>query len=369
MALLILTAFAACGSAKTETEPEYHVIGPSAATAPSDNYYYNALSDEEKRGYDKIKQSAADFVDYVTFDDKLTDYQISKLFRLVYTQENSIFWLSEVAAPNQTTNSIKMTFRYNPSDVKYMQSTLDDKVQTIIDGAPEKDAFVQILYIHDYIVLNSTFVETSENSNSAYGALIDGKAQCEGYAFAFGMLAKKLGFKVVTVTGTSKTGESHAWNKIFAGENWYNVDCTWDDPEISFDNPKYLRHFYMCVPDRDIMGISHFEDTTYVNAPAAISMEYNYFTRENLLFSSSEAGEKSVSDQIAKIQLTRGTECEVRFDNEKAYLNAKNDLFKTGGLKAAIDRINKEKNANIDTCFHSEDDNLYIIHISLVYKK
>jgi hypothetical protein len=201
-----------CTDKIAEAVPEYRVIGQSITAGESDNYYYNNLSETEKRGYDKIKNAAANFEDYITFDDPLTDFQIIKLFHLVYTNENGIFWLSELASANQEQNSLKVTFRYNSGDAKAMQTKLDTKIREILADTPEKDSYKQIKYIHDYLVKHVDFTETGKNTHSAYGAIIDGTAQCEGYAFAFALMAKKLGYECITVTGTSKNGDSLAWN-------------------------------------------------------------------------------------------------------------------------------------------------------------
>jgi hypothetical protein len=364
-------------------EPEFKVIGPSAVTPETNSFFYNALPIEEKRGYDKIKQAAADFEANVTFDDPLTEYQIIKLFRLVYTGEPAIFWLSELASPSQDNNSLKLNFRYSKDDARAMQIKLEDKLRRIAADAPEaakenaapekqrRADFERILYMHDVIVENTDFTPAGQkeykNTNSAYGAFLDGAAQCEGYAFAFALLAQKMGFECVTVTGKSAEGETHAWNKIFADGNWYNVDTAWDDPVIEFENPGYKRYFYMCVPDRDIMGSTHFEDTAYVSSPPAIANSMNYFTMEKMLFSDSTAGEAALYNQIAKNVLTRATECEIRFENDKAFALAHSKLFADGGLQALINRVNTEKNGGVKTAYHSKDDNLYIIHLSLVY--
>jgi hypothetical protein len=360
-----------------EDEPEFRVIGSSVVTPESDNFFYNALPDPEKRGYDKIKQAAADFEEVITFDDPLSEHQIKKLFKLVYTQEPAVFWLSELASPSEEHNALKINFRYSREDTRAMQTKLEDALREIEKRAPaaakadEKDAekkeFNRIRFIHDYIVKNTDFTETGANTNSAYGVFIDGAAQCEGYAFAFSLLAKKLGIPCITVAGTSKDGETHAWNKVYAGGNWYNIDTTWDDPIIEFDNPGYIRYFYMCVPDRDINGITHFEDTQYVTSPPAMANAMNYFTAEKLLFSDSAGGETSLYNQIAKNVLTREAECEIRFDNDKAFALAHSRLFSDGGLQAMISRVNSENSGGIKTAVHSRDDYLYIIHVSLVY--
>ncbi|MDR0944292.1 MAG: hypothetical protein LBM41_07155 [Ruminococcus sp.] len=372
VAVTLLVALSGCSRVSINTgsgpEPEYRVIGQSVTAGESKNYYYDALSDAEKRGYDKIKTAVTEFSDFVTFDDTLSQIQIEKLFHLVYTQENGIFWLSELASANGDTNSLKMTLRTNSGNAKEMQAKLDDKIRTIIaDATKDADSFEQVRYIHDYIVKNCKFSATGDNINSAYGALVDGEAQCEGYAFAFGLLAKKLGFECVTVTGTSEAGQSHAWNKILLADNWYNIDCTWDDPVISFDNPGYIRYYYLLVPDRDIMNISHFENTDYVKSPDATATANNYFYKTGLLFADSGAAGVSIYDQIIRAVPTRQTEIEIRFDARRAYDDTVSYLFDSKGLSGIIDRVNSEKNAGIANAYHSENDNLYIIHISLVY--
>jgi hypothetical protein len=153
-AVLMLAGVTGCSFFGGGEEQEARVIGPSAVLSDSDNYYYNALPPEERRGYDRIKAAAAAFEDYVVFDDPLSLYQMTKIFRLVYTQENGIFWLSELASPNEETNSLKLNLRYDSAGVKYLQSALEEKVREICDKAPKNDEFLQIKYIHDYIVKN-----------------------------------------------------------------------------------------------------------------------------------------------------------------------------------------------------------------------
>ena len=72
------------------------------------------------------------------------------------------------------------------------------------------------------------------DSYKAYGALVNGRAVCSGYAKAFDLLAKAsdLSTNIVTGTATNSNGstEAHAWNQIYLDGDWYNVDVTWEDP-------------------------------------------------------------------------------------------------------------------------------------------
>ena len=85
---------------------------------------------------------------------------------------------------------------------------------------------------------------------TVYGALVNGLTVCEGYARSFQMLLNGLGVDCVGVIGES-TGQLHIWNCVRLGDNWYNVDATWNDREES-----YARYIYFNVTD-DYLADDH----------------------------------------------------------------------------------------------------------------
>ena len=92
--------------------------------------------------------------------------------------------------------------------------------------------------IHDYLIENIEYEENSTDNNvyNIYGALINKKCVCEGYAKAFKYLLDNLNINNTLVIGkaTNSDGntENHAWNYVQINNEWYAVDCTWDDPII-----------------------------------------------------------------------------------------------------------------------------------------
>jgi hypothetical protein len=365
--LLLLSSVSACTSISDSTETA-RVIGRDISYDSTDNAALSALTADEKAGYEKLKQAAIDFEDYVVFDNPLSREKIIKIFNILYTQENGIFWLDSISSPVPDENAIRISFRYKKEDVKYMQGVLSEKLNELINAAPsETGDYAKIKYIHDYIVLNCTFTKVGDTVSTAYGVLVDGTGQCDGYAFAFGLLASKMGLEVITVNGTDKDGNTHAWNKVKADGNWYNVDCTWDDPLIDYDDKGYIRYFYMLVPDKDIMGITHFEKTDYFVSPPCFSISDNYFYRESLIFDSADSGIKTLGEQIKTAALTKATQCEIKFSNSTVYSEAIRKLYYEEGLRRLIDTANTGKSAAITNVHTSANDTLYIIHLSLVY--
>ena len=115
----------------------------------------------------------------------------------------------------------------------------------------EKDKNEQIKIIHDYIINNTKYDSNkSDNKNAlydsdtAYGALIQGYALCGGYSDAMAIILDKLGIKNFKIAS-----DNHIWNAVELDNNWYHLDLTWDDP-ITNDNSDTLEYnFYMITTE------------------------------------------------------------------------------------------------------------------------
>ncbi|MCH4887576.1 hypothetical protein EZV73_08330 [Acidaminobacter sp. JC074] len=112
----------------------------------------------------------------------------------------------------------------------------------------------KIKAIHDYLATHILYDpdpiaenDYKEISHTAYGALIDGVAVCDGYAEAFKYLLDKVGVENVLIFGEVDeegdfTGEvNHAWNLIKVDETYKHYDLTWDDDDV---NNRVLYEFY-----------------------------------------------------------------------------------------------------------------------------
>ena len=94
--------------------------------------------------------------------------------------------------------------------------------------------------IHDLLCGRITYTvdETTENDDCCIGALLNGKANCDGYADAFYLCASLSGLPVRYMSGNSledegpaDSGDGHIWNMFLADGTWRSVDLTWDDGE------------------------------------------------------------------------------------------------------------------------------------------
>jgi len=143
--------------------------------------------------------------------------------------------------------------------------------------------FEKVIAIHDWIVSNVEYdMEHYYNEvppewdSTAEGAYDHRKALCGGYSKLFRLLANTAGFEVKIVIGEAYgvggTKESHEWNRIKIGDNWYNVDVTMDDPISSNTKINNLRYNYLLVPDSAISA-SHFISNTSEDCTAPQPMD------------------------------------------------------------------------------------------------
>ncbi len=156
------------------------------------------------------------------------------------------------------------------AELKTYSTVADIAADIISDDMTEYD---KVKAIHDYIVINVDYDYDNlladtvpESSYTAEGALLTGRAVCEGYARAFDELCEYAGVESLFVHGTADNGkqvQSHAWNQVKINGIWYNIDVTWDDPIIDESDNLTLNNVfytYFLVPDEGFRS-SHFPES------------------------------------------------------------------------------------------------------------
>lgn len=171
---------------------------------------------------------------------------------------------------------------------------LAKKVEQIMDACKGTSDYQTVVNYHDYIVTNTVygFLDGEEEnlSYTASGALLKGRAVCNGYAEAMELLLLCSGLDAYMAFGNTAEG-SHAWNIVNIDGEWYHVDTTWDDPIPDMGDASM--HMYLNVSDEVIRKTHTWNESAY---PECVSMEENYYKKENREFDDLEA----LKDYIVK---------------------------------------------------------------------
>jgi len=130
--------------------------------------------------------------------------------------------------------SVTGTFAMNYYTTAEEEAFVDEEVEKLVSewSAMNLNEYQTIRTIYDYIVEtveydNDHLIDISYKPQfTAYAALHDKTAVCQGYASLFYRLALEMG---VDTRMISSQLMNHAWNIAKLGDWYYNFDATWDD--------------------------------------------------------------------------------------------------------------------------------------------
>ena len=131
-----------------------------------------------------------------------------------------------------------ITFNFNYFTTKEQEAELTTAINNLISSFQFDENTSnkkKIDTIHSYITSNITYDYDNLNREdyylhyTAYAALVQKKAVCEGYAVLFYRLAETCGVDARVITGyATHNNEAHAWNIVKLGNSYYYLDSTWD---------------------------------------------------------------------------------------------------------------------------------------------
>ena len=167
------------------------------------------------------------------------------------------------------------SYIFTGAELAGKKTEMEAKVAEILSGiTPEMGEYEKALYLHDRLAAIVTYVD-GPNAHNAYGALVEGKAVCEGYAEAYQYLLQQVGIQSHNITGSSYnagTGayEGHEWTCARIDGKYYHIDVTWDD------QGEVLYHAYFGLSDARIQEDHVIEVPAYA-LPVCDSGEALYF--------------------------------------------------------------------------------------------
>lgn len=129
------------------------------------------------------------------------------------------------------------------------EQELNTKVQQILQqlNLDGKSDYEKVFAVYDYVCKNVRYSEDVFQSGtgtnpppehfkyySAYGALVQGEAVCQGFAIAMYRLLLELG-----IDNRLIDGDNHGWNIVKLGNLYYCLDATWDSDTYHLGDGNY----------------------------------------------------------------------------------------------------------------------------------
>lgn len=233
----------------TETPPESIHIN---------HYSFSALTDLQREYYERLHFAVTDMQSsWIVLGLAEENYKadIAVVRNALVADHPDIFWLPNFYATALAySDDEKVAMMYFASDPDSPPSytigrgeserktrELNRVVDRIVADVTATDPYEIELQLHDMLCLITDYSNdpTDPMIYTSYGALVNGKANCEGYSRAMQLLLSRFGIVSVTVSGIARN-EAHMWNAVLLEDEWYHLDATWNDTVGDFISHEYF---------------------------------------------------------------------------------------------------------------------------------
>lgn len=276
-AMLLIVLLSAMGTAAHAAQAEEFDAVPyygRQALSELDN------SDALLYAYDQLVagvETCAETIDVVRDGDTISLDEIQTVFS-TYTRDHAEhFWLGNaysMRGSEESVVSISPSYTMSGNELTQAKAAFEQAADAMLEGiTADISEFERELALHNRLAAAVVYTE-GDNAHSAYGALVEGSAVCEGYAEAFQYLLRRVGIQSFLIQGTGINtqgqAEAHEWNAVRIDGNYYLVDLTWDD------QGEYLLHTYFNLP-ASVMAEDHLSISPEGFDPVCDSTDANYF--------------------------------------------------------------------------------------------
>ena len=323
---------------------------------------YNSLStDNQKLLYEQINKSVYTVTTGKDSNDRfllktitlkgLSIKQEDILIALeAFTNDNpQVFWVDNFFTYYTTkkTITIQLYSFLNEFTIRKSTSLLKNNIDLIFSVMPEElSQYERELYLHNALLKNCTYDdktaqgEGKKSSYTAYGALVNDTAVCEGYSKAMQLLLKYCGVESTLVNG-KHDDVWHQWNVVKLGEEWYHLDATWDDSDehihynyfnLTTDqilNDRTISDNYTNLTAKEINGSTNTKPILFnINIPNCFSNKHNFYVKEAVLYKNSDhKSTKEIENKLVDTIIELKNTIYIKVSNDSNYKETVNKLF------------------------------------------
>lgn len=254
--------------------------------------------------YDELVTGCSSAEKEIKLSNSINETDLATVFSAIFNDYPEFFWLSGGYSFNyigysDQIASVEPDYAFTKDKIASATASLKSISDLLLEGLEGKSDYEKSLIIHDRLCEHITYKST-DNDQTAYGAIVEGEAVCAGYARAYQYLLSRVGIESWSIRGqsinpTTKQKEGHRWNMVKIDGKWYYTDVTWDDQSVN----TYHNYFNRTL---SYFSESHFPETFGEYLPDDNSTDADYFKKNNLVFKSVEV--KKIVNLLKKSENT-----------------------------------------------------------------
>lgn len=306
--------------------------------------YHTALTRSQRDIVDMIYASLSEHIYDITFPSPVAARDLDAAVENILTDYPELFYVGDEyiyqwrGDRDDRITAVSFTPAMDRENAEHYYALMAGDINAAIASLGQAGSLEYETAFHDALIEMVSYSVEDDSDYTPYGAILYGKAACEGYAEAFTLMMRLTGIPCSVVGGTGYSDgeqEPHAWNIVCIDGVYTLVDVTWDDLDI----PGCPSYIYFNITDR-MMARDHDNDPLYDRHPAASSLDFNPHRLLGL-----EAGKHTDLEDLAWEMISlvlEGEPVSVRFNDRSTFRRFEKNF--DGYMQSYADHFERDVN-------------------------
>ena len=231
------------------------------------NYYYSQLTKAQKKWYNRMLPKAQKFQSMRYTVKKYGYTAMDNILNALYAlwrdhPELELYFDMEEVIQKKKTVAVQslyfmpddpdrtaVTNKAGRSQLQHKLDVFDAACTLVIDQMPDGlSTYDKYRYLAAFLSARSKYKFIGWETSTAHGAIISGRAVCQGYAIAYRYLCSRANLFCRLVTGSSRK-QAHMWNLVKLSGGTYHVDITWADNGVNLPAAGDWHQYFMLTQD------------------------------------------------------------------------------------------------------------------------
>lgn len=294
---------------------------PYVESATSSQFYYEQLSENQKKVYDILKKESCELHSNIRLN-RVPSKDVTLASYALHMDYPALFWLGEYTYKTVGNDSVTEVIYSIPETAKDDLAEVEkvvEQIQQEMDSRVIYNDYEKLKFFYDWIIEHTEY-ESNSYSQDMRSVFLHNSSVCAGYSRAFQYLCQKNDMECTYIPGYTNHQESHAWNLVKLSGKYYWVDVTWGDPLFAGEQDNETNYNFFLVDDEDFLQTHVIEMKEKMNFsfPQCTDNSLNYYRLNHCYFEKYDT--KIISNYLReKFRNNSYHEIELKFHSKEEF--------------------------------------------------
>ena len=200
-----------------------------------ERYYLKRLDPALLEDFLQMYRGILDFKEVIELPDRISSENVELLLNVIQYDCPELFQAAYSGSYTMTMEKdsvfeVRLNYLMGRGEYETALRECNAAVREIVEGGrslsgdEEKER-----YVYDLLTDRITYDKTGKYCGTAYGALVENAAKCDGISLAMKWVMEEMGIQTLVISG-QEAGDpyGHAWNCVFINHTYHDLDLTND---------------------------------------------------------------------------------------------------------------------------------------------